>query len=172
MGALLRPMLHLGRRPREAVAHRAAGHPDRLYVGVPHLLRLLGRRPAGRAREGEGAGQARAAEVGDVHLAARLDPYAARLVAVSVGDLAPLAKLALRAEALGHRADTHRAPRAGELGRDVVHVHDDDPADPAELEVAGADGPQHVVAFDLGYGILARHGRGIRCARPRHYCAE
>ena len=121
---------------------------------MPHLLRLLGRRPAGRAGETVGACQACAAEVGDIHRAARLDPQAARPVGVGVGHLAPLAQLALRAEALGHRADERRAPRAGDLDHDVVHVHDDDPADAAELDVSVANGTPHVAAFELGYGML------------------
>lgn len=121
---------------------------------MPHLLRLLGRRPAGRAGEIVGAGQARAAEVGDIHRSSRLNPQAARLVAVGVCHLAPLAQLVLRAEALGHRADERRAPRAGYFGLDVVHVHDDDPADAAELEGAAAYVIPHVVTFEPGYGML------------------
>ena len=136
-------------------------HIDWLHDGVPHLLRLLGRRPAGRAGEAVGAGQARAAEVGDVHRSARLDPQSARHAVVDVGHLAPLAQLVLRAEALGHRADERRAPRAGDRNRDVVHVHDDDPADAAELDGAGADGLKHVAASELGYGMLAYHRRGV-----------
>lgn len=62
--------------------------------------------------------------------------------------------MVIRAEALGHRADERRAPRAGDFGRDVVHAHDDDPADAAELDVTGADGTPHVAAFELGYGML------------------
>ena len=75
---------------------------------------------------------------------------------IDIGHNAPLAYLFVRAEALGHRVDERRAPRSGDISRDVVRVHDDDSADAAELDAAGADSLTHVIAFELGYGMLRR----------------
>ena len=75
---------------------------------------------------------------------------------IDIGHNAPLTYLFVRAEALGHGIDERRAPRFGDISRDVVHVHDDDSTDTAEINVAGADRLAHVAAFELGYGMLRR----------------
>lgn len=59
------------------------------------------------------------------------------------------------------------------FGLDVVHVHDDDPADAAELEGAAAYNIPHVAAFELGYGMLQGNkscGRWPCEATHRHCC--